>query len=122
MSSALVGDLITHEHDLRGAVDNKDARDDDGIVISASFYARNFGKRLKDAGLPTLVVEGGAHQWTAGRDEPAGTVRASLFDMLRGLTGRRTLEEVQGFEWSVDPSPYLPVFSMYPVTAQSLNE
>jgi uncharacterized protein (TIGR03083 family) len=122
LSSALIGDVITHELDLRGALGNTDARDGDGVEISTSFYARNFGKRLKDAGLPTLVVAADGNEWTAGREEPAGTVKASMFDMLRGLTGRRTRDEVEGFDWSIDAAPYLEVFSMYPVTQQSLNE
>lgn len=122
LASALIGDLTTHEHDLKGAVGNTDARDGDAVVISASFYARNFGKRLKDAALPTVIVEAGEHRWTAGRDEPTGSVRAPLFEMLRGLTGRRTTDEVKGFDWTIDAAPYLDVFSMYPVAQKSLNE
>jgi uncharacterized protein (TIGR03083 family) len=122
LASALIGDLTTHEHDLRGAIGRAGARDSAAVVISTSFYARNFGKRLKDAGLPTVVIEAGEHQWTAGREEPAGAVRAPLFEMLRGLTGRRTTDEVKGFDWSIDAAPYLEVFSMYPVTEQSHNE
>ena len=122
LSSALIGDLVTHEHDLRNAVGNRDARDTDGVVISTGFYARYFGKRLKDARLPTLIVDTGEHQWTAGREEPAGKVAAPLFEMLRGLTGRRTTDEVKTFDWSVDAAPYIEVFSMYPVTQHSLNE
>lgn len=122
LSSALIGDLVTHEHDLRNAVQNRDERDGDGVVISTGFYARNFGKRLKDAGLPTLIVDTGEHQWTAGREEPVGKVQAPLFEMLRGLTGRRTTDEVKAFDWSVDAAPYIEVFSMYPVTQHSLNE
>lgn len=122
LASALIGDAVTHEHDLRGALGEPGARASDGVVIATSFYARNFGKRLKDAGLPTLVVDTGDHQWTAGREEPIGTVRAPIFEMLRGLTGRRTTDEVKGFDWSVDAAPYLDLFSMYPVTQKSHNE
>lgn len=122
LAAALIGDLVTHEHDLRNAVGNRDERDTDGVVIAAGFYARNFGKRLKDAGLPTLIVDTGEHQWTAGREEPSGKVEAPLFEMLRGLTGRRTTDEVKAFDWSVDAAPYIEVFSMYPVTQHSLNE
>ncbi|MEA2517081.1 MAG: hypothetical protein QOG16_919 [Actinomycetota bacterium] len=122
LASALIGDLITHEHDLRGALGDPDARDEDAVVISASFYARNFGKRLKDAGLPTVIVEAGEHRWTAGKEQPIGSVRAPLFEMLRGLTGRRTSDEVKGFDWTIDAAPYLEVFSMYPVTQRPLNE
>lgn len=122
LSSALIGDLITHEHDLRNAVGEPGARDTDGVVLATGFYSRYFGKRLKDAGLPTVVVDTGEHQWTAGREEPIGSVRAPLFEMLRGLTGRRTSDEVKGFDWTIVAAPYLEVFSMYPVTETSLNE
>jgi uncharacterized protein (TIGR03083 family) len=122
LSSALIGDLITHEHDIRNAVDNDAERDTDGVVMSGAFYSMYFGKRLKDAGLPTLIVDVGEHRWTAGREEPVGTVKAPLFDMLRGLTGRRTTDEVKAFDWSVDAAPYLPLFSMYPPAQHSLNE
>jgi uncharacterized protein (TIGR03083 family) len=122
LASALIGDLITHEHDLRGALGDPDARDEDAVVIATSFYARNFGKRLKDAGLPTVIVEAGEHKWTAGKEQPIGSVRAPLFEMLRGLTGRRTSDEVKGFDWTIDAAPCLEVFSMYPVTQRSLNE
>ena len=122
IASALIGDAITHEHDLRGAIGRPGARESEGVVIASSFYARNFGKRVKDAGLPTVVVHGGEHEWTAGRDEPVGTVRAPLFEMLRGLTGRRTTDEVKGFDWSIDAAPYLDIFPMYPVTPKSHNE
>lgn len=121
-ASSLIADLITHELDIRGALGDKDARAGEGVVISTSFYARNFGKRLKDAGLPTVIVECGEHQWTAGREEPEGYVRAPMFEMLRGLTGRRTLDEVKGFDWTIDAAPYLDVFAMYPVIETSLNE
>lgn len=122
LSSALIGDLVTHEHDLRNAVGNHGERDSEGVVIATGFYSRYFGKRLKDAGLPTIFVDTGEHRWTAGREEPIGSVRAPLFEMLRGLTGRRTSDEVKGFDWSIDAAPYLAIFSMYPVTEKSLNE
>lgn len=122
LASALISDLVTHELDMRGALGNKEGRHGEGVATAASFYARNFGKRLKDAGLPTLTVEAGPHQWVAGREEPVGSVKAPLFDLLRGLTGRRTLDEVKSFDWSVDPAPYLELFPMYPVTPEPLNE
>lgn len=121
-ASMLIGDLITHEHDLRGALGDKNARDTDGVVIATSFYARNFGKRLKDAGLPTVIVKAGEHEFKAGLDEPEGYVRAPLFEMLRGLTGRRTSDEIKGFDWSIEASPYLELFAMYPITESALDE
>lgn len=122
IAGSFVGDIITHEHDLRDALENRDARDTDGVILAGAFYAREFGKRLKGAGLPTITLNAGDHEWTAGVEEPVGTVRAPLFEMLRGLTGRRTSDEVKGFDWSIDAAPYLEIFSMYPVTEASLDE
>lgn len=122
VASMLIGDSATHELDLRGALGNTEQRDNEGVVIAASFYARNFGKRLKDAGLPTVIVQCGEHEWTAGREQPQGHVRAPLFEMLRGLTGRRTLDEIKGFDWTIGAAPFLELFAMYPVTETSLNE
>lgn len=123
LASALIGDAITHEHDLRGALGRDGARDSDGLAIALAYYVRRFGKRLKDARLPTILVKTGEQQeLTAGLEQPIGHVAGSPFEMLRALTGRRTLDEVKGLDWSVDAAPYLELFPTYPPTQDSLNE
>ncbi|MDQ3982747.1 MAG: maleylpyruvate isomerase family mycothiol-dependent enzyme [Actinomycetota bacterium] len=121
-ASMLVGDTVTHEHDLRGAVVRPGARDSDAVKISANGYARWFGRKVKDAGLPAVLVKWADGEWVAGNGEPAVTVGAPTFEMLRGLTGRRTRAEVAAFDWSDDPGPYLDLFSYYGMPERSLGE
>ncbi|MPZ69856.1 MAG: maleylpyruvate isomerase family mycothiol-dependent enzyme [Actinobacteria bacterium] len=118
----LLGDLVTHEHDLRGAIDSPGARDSGGVTAATYTYVRRLGSRIKTEGLPTLLVIASDEQWPAGKEEPQATVRAPDFELLRGPTGRRTAEEIRAFEWDGDPEVYLAHFSMYGHPAVSLGE
>ena len=52
----LLIDLVTHEHDLRGALDCPGARDDDAVAIAVELLAEEFAARLRAAGAPAQVV------------------------------------------------------------------
>lgn len=119
---SLVGDLVTHEHDARGAVGNPGARDSAGVAVALDYYARQFTKKVQNLGMPPVRLVAGDREWTRGDDEPAATVTAEPFELLRGLTGRRTSGEVAGFTWDGDPEPYLGVFSFYGWPEASLGE
>jgi uncharacterized protein (TIGR03083 family) len=122
MAGAFVGDIVTHEQDLRAAVGRPGGRESLGAAIALDSYARFFGRRIKDNELAGLELRAGQDSWQLGTDEPAGRVVSGRFEMLRGLTGRRTRKEIRGFEWTTDPEPYLPVFSTYRYPETSLNE
>ena len=66
----LVGDAVTHEHDMRGALNRPGARDTDAVWIGLDRYIRVFGKRIKDAELSSVVVRSGDREWQAGIREP----------------------------------------------------
>ena len=122
LAGGLVGDVVTHEHDLRGAVRRPGARDSNAARIVLDSYVRFFGRRLKQDERPALEVRAGGRSWTAGPGDPAGYVSAEPFELLRGLTGRRTRQQIIGFDWSVDPDPYLGLFPMYGVPERPLDE
>jgi uncharacterized protein (TIGR03083 family) len=117
-----VGDVITHEHDMRAALGRPGAREGDGVAIATDTYVRWFGRRIREGGLPTIEVHVGERVLRAGKEEPVGAVKADAFELLRGLTGRRTKEEIKAFDWSVEPAPYLEVFSSYGHPKEPLNE
>ena len=117
-----VGDIVTHEQDMRGALERPGARESDGVEIATDTYVRWLGRRIREAGLPTIEVRAGDRKLRAGKEEPAGSVSAGTYEMLRGLTGRRTKTEVEGFGWSVDPGPYIDIFSSYGYPSLPLNE
>lgn len=122
-ASLFVGDTVTHEHDIRLPLKRPGDRDAPAIEVAVNGYVRWFGRRLKDRGMPAVEVRAEGRDWVAGAGEPAIAVEApSLFELLRGLTGRRTKDEIAAFSWSGDPAPYLDVFSMYGMPAAPLGE
>jgi len=118
----LVGDAVTHEHDMRGALNRPGARDTDAVWIGLDRYIRLFGKRIKDAELSSVVVRSGEREWQAGIREPDTVLSGDVFELLRALTGRRTLDEISALKWTGDSSAYLTIFSTYPPATISLSE
>jgi hypothetical protein len=107
----LLIDLVTHEHDLRGALDRPGARTDDAVAVAVELLAREFAARLRAAGAPALRLT--CEQW--GYETAQSPCRAILvadrFELFRGFTGRRSAAEVRRWMWSGDPGPYLPYLS-----------
>ena len=122
ISGGIIGDLVTHEQDARGAVNKVGGRAGLAFDLALDSHVRFFGRRIKEAKLPTLEVTAGGRSWVAGKEEVSGSLEANAFELLRGLTGRRTHNQVRSFSWSVDPGPYLPVFSMYGLPGSDLHE
>jgi hypothetical protein len=111
LAGRLLIDLVTHEHDLRGALDCPGARADDAVAIAVELLAGEFAARLRAVGAPALRLT--CEQW--GYETAQPPVRAILvadrFELFRGFTGRRSAAEVRRWMWSDDPGPYLPYLS-----------
>ena len=122
VAAMLISDAVTHEHDLRGAVNRPDARDSDAMWIALNRNIRRFGKRSKDAELPSVVVRCEGRHWQAGVLEPSLELKADRFELLRALTGRRTIQEITSLAWTGDSKPYIELVSSYPVARNSLTE
>lgn len=122
IAGIFLADSVTHEHDARGAVGDRGARDSAAVAMTLETFVRVFARRVRDQELPALAVQWEDGRWTAGNGEPEGKVMAPAFELFRALAGRRTLDEIRAFEWSVDPEPYVSIFSVFPPPAVSLNE
>jgi hypothetical protein len=107
----LLIDLVTHEHDLRGALDCPGARADDAVAIAVELLAREFAARLRAADAPALRLT--CEQWGYETAPPPclAILVADRFELFRGFTGRRSAAEVRRWMWSDDPAPYLPYLS-----------
>lgn len=95
----IVGDAVTHEHDLRGALDRAGARDTDALDIGFGWAAGLIGG-MRDGqgkGALRLRTEHGSH--IAGTGEVAATVTADRFELFRAMSGRRSSEQIAAFEW-----------------------
>ncbi|MDA2978755.1 MAG: maleylpyruvate isomerase family mycothiol-dependent enzyme [Actinomycetota bacterium] len=114
-----VSDLLHHELDLRNAYGDQSGRDILEVHISAAGHARTLRRLFAARGLPTLRIEStdSGQGWSIGRDEPVATVSATSFELLRGIGGRRTREEILAWDWEGDAelfvdSMILPHLSM----------
>jgi uncharacterized protein (TIGR03083 family) len=122
IAGLFVGDVVTHEQDARGALKRPGGRDSEALLLALDTYVRFFGRRIKEHSLPALNVFSAGSAWNVGLGDPVGDLRAEPFALIRGLTGRRTASEIRGLAWSVDPDPYIEVFSMYGRPEASLGE
>lgn len=115
LSRTLLIDLVTHEHDIRGALREPGGRDCEAYEIARKGFAVALAKKLDERDLPGLRLESGdGWQFDAGANEPRHTVRAKdSFEFFRGLAGRRGRAQVEQWEWSTDPAPYLPCLNHF---------
>lgn len=99
-------DLVTHEQDLRAAVDRPGARDVEGVRIGVKTYVGRLRDAMKD--LPPLRINAeGFRDFMVGQGEPAASVSAETFEMFRALGGRRSRAQVLAYDWEGDPEPFL---------------
>ncbi len=141
-ANQIIADLTVHEHDIRGALNQPGERNSEGVAIGTDFLVTmlvHMGAVV--AGVGPLEVRGGDRKWIVGTGEPAtgdpeswrefvavgevapvpdkpivGSVRSSLFELFRASTGRRSAEQIRGFDWTVDPEPFLPILGYGPFT------
>lgn len=103
-----VFDAVTHEHDLRATLGVPGARDSDAVAVGAAFLLDTIATVAAAGMVPTLAVAlDDDAPVTLGPGEPVVTLRATRFDVLRALGGRRSVEQVRALDWSGDPGPYL---------------
>ena len=115
MPRVVLVDLTAHEHDIRGALGARGARDSDAVLLSLGSQISGMRGPMGNAGLPPLEIEAIGHRsWMVGRGEPATKLRGELFELFRATGGRRTREQVAALDWSQDPEPYLDHWLQYP--------
>lgn len=113
ISRATIIDVVTHEHDVRGALGVPGGTDSEAYEIARKAFAVGLAKVLEERGLPGLRLEAPDWQFDAGQ-EPRHTVRApGSYEFFRGLAGRRGLPQVLAWEWETDPEPYLPLVNHF---------
>lgn len=110
----VIADIATHEQDIRGGVGRPGARDSEGFAVAREGSVFMLGARIKNAGLPALGLRADDHEWVAGAGEPAASVRADCFELVRALVGRRSARQIAAFDWEGDRAPYMEVFAFFP--------
>jgi uncharacterized protein (TIGR03083 family) len=110
-------DVLTHEHDLRGALGVTGERDGADVALATKLLVRSV-----DLGRP-FQVDTGAAVLASGLDGPDPLVlRAPAFEVLRLRMGRRSRAQVLAMDWSDDPGDALDRLFVFGPTETDLME
>ncbi|HEV2311196.1 MAG TPA: maleylpyruvate isomerase family mycothiol-dependent enzyme [Acidimicrobiia bacterium] len=101
----LLFDTWTHEQDLRGVFGAAGGRESDATARSYEWAMQRLGERETSTKQPalTLATEAGTH--TVGVGDPVAEVRLPCFELLRAMTGRRSMAQMRAYEWRGDANP-----------------
>jgi uncharacterized protein (TIGR03083 family) len=109
----MVFDMSCHEHDIRNALRVPGAHDADATVIALDFALGGVKGAYPDD-LPPLRLVVGDRTIDLGEGEPETSLTLEPFEALRALTGRRSEAQLRAYDWSGDPTPFLPAFAFGP--------
>jgi hypothetical protein len=114
---APVGDITSHEHDVRGALGRPGARDSEAVRYSSD---RLLGNLRTPVGLLVTVEDA---EYRCGPTDGAELwLRTTRFEALRWRTGRRSRGQLAAMDWSDDPAPVLDHLCMFGPAAADLIE
>jgi uncharacterized protein (TIGR03083 family) len=91
-------DAVSHEHDIRTALGCPGARDSDAVMIGYDFIATVFIGSAQQQGIPIRTRGIGADDH--GPADAALRLDGSAFDLMRAMTGRRSVDQLRGMAWS----------------------
>jgi uncharacterized protein (TIGR03083 family) len=103
-----VGDIASHEHDIRGALGRAGARDSDAVRYSSDLLLNH----LRTPVALRVAVEDAEYRSGPGDRVDVG-LRTTRFEALRWRTGRRSRAQLAAMDWSGDPAPVLDHLYMF---------
>lgn len=112
MGDQLLPDVVTHEFDVRGALGDTEARDEDRVHAAAEVLANWGSGYYANANISPVWLRLERKAIVLGEGKPQATLSVSAFEASRVLTGRRSEAQIRRLEWSVDPSPWVDHMSM----------
>lgn len=110
-------DVVTHEHDIRQAIDRPGARDTEDVRQLAGLLLASWSpSRPVEVVTPTRTVRRGPE----GEDAIRWTT--TDFEVLRARLGRRSRAQLAAMDWSSDPGPLLDELAVFGPTEADLEE
>jgi hypothetical protein len=118
-----VYDACTHEHDIRNALGAPGARDSDAVAIAFEWGTDRLGDILDGEAAIGIVLDTEAVSKAVGTVEPRTAVRVSRFEVIRAMTGRRSVAQMEAYGWAGEPLPAsLPLGPMFTPRAADFVE
>jgi hypothetical protein len=103
-----VGDVTSHEHDVRAALGRPGARDSAAVHYSSDRLLTNLR-----APVPLRVTVEDAEYRSGPEGDAEIGLRTTRFEALRWRTGRRSRAQLAAMDWSADPAPVLDHLYMF---------
>jgi uncharacterized protein (TIGR03083 family) len=115
---AVVGDLAIHLQDARGALNLPGDRTIPAAQFAFESWVLLLQRRVAANGLPAITII----DRTIGEGEAAAAIDADWYEVLRGLSGRRSEHQLRSMFIRGDPEPYLPVLTTFQPPATDITE
>lgn len=115
-------DLCVHADDVANALGLPPNRDLSAARVALAGYAFGVDYRIRAFGLPALRLRHDGKEKVLGEGEPAATLTAGSWELLRVLAGRRSRPQILGLDWEGDPEPYVGLLPAYGERADALME
>ena len=106
----LAADLIVHLHDIRHALGLAIDRDDEATASAAHCYALNLEQRVRErlgTGIEVALSDGTRFSASGNAVGAPVSLRATPYDFLRSVTGRRSRRQIETLDWVGDPTEIL---------------
>ncbi|HEX7165810.1 MAG TPA: maleylpyruvate isomerase family mycothiol-dependent enzyme [Acidimicrobiales bacterium] len=91
-------DVVSHEHDIRCAVARPGARDSDAVTIGLGFVGPGFVGSAAAQGVDVRVDVADGRSF--GGEGARVTLAADAFELVRAMTGRRSVEQLRKLPWA----------------------
>lgn len=114
-------DALTHEQDIRGALDEPGARDCDAIAIGFEWIGELVGGMRDAAGAGALQIDTASAAYVFGAGEPARCA-TTKFELVRAATGRRSMSQMEAWGWQGEPRVVPLVLPIFTARAEPLVE
>jgi hypothetical protein len=108
-----VMDCLTHSFDIRGALGEPVERDHPALRGSMAFVSGGYWLVNGDT-TPVAAFRDGDQLWAPSDVEAVAVAEAPAFDLLRGLSGRRSEEQLRSWSWNGDIDAVIPGFTWGP--------
>lgn len=110
-----VADVVSHEHDLRAALGAPGARTSAALEVAVDFLAVAFLDNARRQDLaPPLEIVAGDRTWATEGASPQTRLSTDGFELMRALSGRRSVGQIRALDWSSDPEPFIRSFEWGP--------
>jgi uncharacterized protein (TIGR03083 family) len=119
--SHYVGDLYTHMQDVRSTVGLPRGSDERTVLVALDFYLFSLDEALRDSDQTGAVeIVAGDEHHVVGSGTPVATLGADPFEILRTLSGRRSLNQIRSLPWTGEVDLMAPLLSRYPLPETDL--